>query len=78
MLAALTARYPTSPAREISDLLREMDEANMLYLDKRDTGDMPRAYKQWRNSQLRRITRIRELLALQTASSTATPSADGD
>jgi len=76
MLAALTARYPASHAREISDLLREMDEANMLYLDKRDTGDVPRAYKQWRTSQLRRITRIRELLTLQTTSPTATPPAD--
>jgi 3',5'-cyclic AMP phosphodiesterase CpdA len=76
MLAALAVRYPTSPAHEISDLLREMDEANMLYLDKRDTGDMPRVYKQWRTSQLRRISRIRELLALQTTSS-ARPPADG-
>ncbi len=65
MLAALADRYPTSPAREIADLLREMDYANESYLEKRDTGDPLRTYKKWRTSQLRRISSIHELLAHQ-------------
>ena len=77
LLAALADRYPTSPARETGELLREMDEANALYLEKRDTGDASRAYKQWRAPQLRRITRIRELLAARAATpSRSTPLAD--
>jgi 3',5'-cyclic AMP phosphodiesterase CpdA len=75
MLAALTVRYPMSPAREISDLLHEIDEANILYLNKRNTGDVSRVYEQWRTAQLRRITHIRELL-LQIISSTDTIPAD--
>jgi 3',5'-cyclic AMP phosphodiesterase CpdA len=66
MLAALADRYPTSSAHEIGDLLREMDDANLAYLTKRDTGDALRAYKQWRTSQLRRIDSIHRLLAYQS------------
>lgn len=66
MLAALADRYPTPSAREIGDLLREMDDANLSYFEKRDTGDAMRAYKQWHTSQLRRMESIRKLLAHQT------------
>ena len=72
-LTALADRYPTSPAREIGDLLREMDEANTPYLGKRDTGDPLRAYRQWRTPQLRRISRIRELLSPHAAPPSGPP-----
>jgi len=79
MLAALADRYPVSPAREIGDLLREMDDANTPYLAKRDTGDPLRAYRHWRAPQLRRITRIRELLAPHALSpSGSTPTQSGN
>jgi hypothetical protein len=65
MLAALAGRFQESPAREIGEFVREMDEASALYLEKRDAGTAPRAYKQWRSSQLRRITRLRGLLCAQ-------------
>jgi 3',5'-cyclic AMP phosphodiesterase CpdA len=77
MLAALAERYPPSPAHEVGELLRDMDEANGLYLEKRDTRDALPAYRQWRTRQLHRITRIRELLASHTTSpSQSKPSAD--
>lgn len=38
----LAGRFPASFAREIGELLRDMDEANVLYLEKRDAGDASR------------------------------------
>jgi 3',5'-cyclic AMP phosphodiesterase CpdA len=63
MLTLLAERYPTSSAREIGDLVQEMDDDNVSYLGRRGTGDTSRAYKRWRTSQLRRINDIYELLA---------------
>jgi 3',5'-cyclic AMP phosphodiesterase CpdA len=63
MLSVLADRYPTSAARETSELLREMHEANALYREKRNTREASRAYEDWRIPQLARITRFRELLA---------------
>jgi hypothetical protein len=68
MIAVLAARYPTSPAQEIGDLLRDMDEANTPYLARQEPGDAVRAYGQWRRPQLRRINRIHDLLAPQAVS----------
>lgn len=63
MLAVLGACYPASPARDVGDLLREMDDTNAAYLATRESGDTLRSYGQWRTPQLRRISRIHELLA---------------
>lgn len=63
MLTVLGSRYPASPARDVGDLLREMDDTNAAYLATRESGDTLRAYRQWRTPQLRRIARIQELLA---------------
>ena len=72
MLDALAERYPMSPARETGELLREMDEANASYLEKRNTGDSLRVYRQWRGRQLQRITRMRGLIAPSAPSSSGT------
>jgi 3',5'-cyclic AMP phosphodiesterase CpdA len=74
MLDALANRYPTSPARETGELLREMDDANALYREKRNTTNASRAYKEWRNRQLSRITRLRQLLAADAAAPSASTS----
>jgi hypothetical protein len=63
MLDALASRYPQSSARDVSDLLREMDEANESYLSQRDTGDSVRAYRRWRSRQGQKLVRLRQLLA---------------
>ena len=63
MLDALASRYPQSSAREVSELLREMDEANESYLSQRDTGDSVRAYTRWRTRQGQKLIRLRQLLA---------------
>lgn len=78
MLAALADRYPTSPAREVGELLREMVEANALYPDKRVAGDRSRTFGQWRNPQLRRLTRVRELLAPHRVSPAVQPTSPAD
>ena len=39
MLEALAERYPGSPARDVSGLLRDMDEANKAYLNDLSSGD---------------------------------------
>ena len=68
MLVALADSYPESPARDIGEALRDMDEANALYVQERETGDPSRRYTQWRTQQRRRLTRIRELLAPEAKS----------
>ena len=49
MLEPLAVRYRGSPAREVSELLREIDEANKSYLRDRNTADPPRTYARWRS-----------------------------
>lgn len=79
MLEALADRYPQSPAREVAELLREMDEANKAYLDDRTTGDPSRTYTRWRNRQRPKLLRLRQLLALSpNASFHSQPADDPD
>jgi 3',5'-cyclic AMP phosphodiesterase CpdA/thymidylate synthase len=72
MLEALADRYPRSPARDVSELLRDMDEANKAYLNDLSSGDPLRTYSWWRSRQQPKLIRLRELLA----SSSAIPSDD--
>jgi 3',5'-cyclic AMP phosphodiesterase CpdA len=62
MLEALTDRYPQSPASDICELLRDMDEANKTYLNDVKTGDPFPAYKRWRSRQQPKVIRLREIL----------------
>jgi 3',5'-cyclic AMP phosphodiesterase CpdA len=68
MLEPLAVRYPASPAREISELLREIDEANKSYLHDRNTADPSRTYARWRGRLAPKLTRLRELLSGPPAS----------
>ena len=63
MLEALVDRYPRSPAREVSEVLRDMEEANKTYVNDLNTGDPLTAYRQWRGRQQPKLARLRELLA---------------
>ena len=67
MLEALAERYPGSPARDVSGLLRDMDEANKAYLNDLSSGDPLRTYTRWRSRQQPRLIRLRELLASPSA-----------
>lgn len=62
MLIALADRYPRSSARAVGELIRDMDEANAMYLGQRDSRDALAAYRRWRSSQQRRLTALRKLL----------------
>jgi len=62
MLEALMDRYPRSPAREVSEMLRDMEEANKAYLNGLNTGDPFTAYRQWLSRQQPKLARLRELL----------------
>lgn len=62
MLLALSVRYPQSPARELSELLTEMDEANKDYLSRRNTGDPAVTYRSWRKRLEPKLSRLRQLL----------------
>jgi predicted phosphodiesterase len=76
MLAALANRYPRSAAGATGELLREMDDVNARYLEKRNTKDASRAYRQWHASQSSKIARLRELLVPDAATpSPSTPPA---
>lgn len=77
MLEALADRYPQSPALEVAELLREMDEANEAYLHDRNTGDPSYTYTRWRRRQQPKLRRLRELLALSLKASFRSRSADG-
>jgi 3',5'-cyclic AMP phosphodiesterase CpdA/thymidylate synthase len=68
MLDPLAVRYLGSPAREVSELLREIDEANKSYLRERNTGDPSRTYARWRGRLVPKLARLRELLARSPAS----------
>ena len=63
MLEPLAVRYPGSPAREVSELLREIDEANRSYLRDRNTADPSRTYARWRSRLAPKLARLRELIA---------------
>jgi hypothetical protein len=62
MLEALVDRYPQSPAREVSEVLRDMEEANEAYVSGSNTGDPFAAYRRWRGRQQPKLARLRELL----------------
>jgi 3',5'-cyclic AMP phosphodiesterase CpdA len=62
MLEALRDRYPDSPAREVSEVLRDMEEANKAYVNDLNTGDPLTAYRRWRRRQQPKLARLRELL----------------
>jgi hypothetical protein len=62
MLEALADRYPRSPARDVSELLRDIDEANKAYLNEVNTGDPFTAYTRWRNRQQPKLIRLHEIL----------------
>jgi hypothetical protein len=68
MLEPLAVRYRGSPAREVSELLREIDEANKSYLRDRNTADPPRTYARWRSRLAPKLARLRELLTRSPAS----------
>ena len=61
MLEALADRYPQSPAPEVSEVLRDMEEANKAYVNDLNTGDPLTAYRQWRGRQQPKLARLREL-----------------
>jgi hypothetical protein len=63
MLEALANRYPRSPARSVSELLRDIDEANKAYLNDLNSRDPFPTYTQWRTRQEPKFARLRELLA---------------
>lgn len=63
MLEALVDRYPQSPAPEVSEVLRDMEEANKAYMNDLNTGDPLTAYRQCRGRQQPKLARLRELLA---------------
>jgi 3',5'-cyclic AMP phosphodiesterase CpdA/thymidylate synthase len=63
MLEALAIRFPRSPARDVSELLRDMDEANKAYLTDLNAGDPFPTYTRWRSRQQPKLARLRELLA---------------
>ena len=67
MLIALAERYPRSPARDVSELLRDMDEANKAYLNDLNSGDPFRTYAEWRRRQQAKLKRFHELLAAPSA-----------
>lgn len=71
MLEALADRYPRSPARDVSELLRDMDEVNKTYLNDLNTGDPFPTYTRWRTRQQPKLVRLRELLAPQAAATPA-------
>jgi hypothetical protein len=71
MLEPLAVRYPRSPAREVSELLGEIDEANKSYLRDRNTADPSRNYARWRSRLAPKLARLRELLARPPASDTS-------
>ena len=71
MLEALADRYPQSPARDVSELFRDMDEANKAYLNALNGGDPFPTYTQWRRRQQPKLVRLRELLAPPSATSPA-------
>jgi 3',5'-cyclic AMP phosphodiesterase CpdA len=62
MLEALVDRYPRSPVREVSEVLRDMEEANKAYVKDLNTGDPFAAYRQWLSRQQPKLARLRELL----------------
>jgi len=62
LLEALVDRYPRSPAREVSEVLRDMEEANKTYVNDLNTGDPFTAYRQWLSRQQPKLARLRELL----------------
>jgi hypothetical protein len=62
MLEALVDRYPESPAREVSEVLRDMEETNKAYVNDLNTGDPLTAYRRWRRRQQPKLARLRELL----------------
>ncbi len=62
MLEALVDRYPRSPAREVSEVLRDMEETNKTYVNDLNTGDPLTAYRQWFSRQQPKLARLRELL----------------
>jgi hypothetical protein len=69
MLEPLAVRYSRSPAREASELLREIGEANKSYLLERNTTTDPsRTYARWRSRLAPKLARLRELLARPPAS----------
>jgi 3',5'-cyclic AMP phosphodiesterase CpdA len=68
MLEPLAFRYRGSLAREVSELLREIDEANKSYLRDRNTADPLRTYVWWRGRLAPKLARLRELLARPPAS----------
>jgi 3',5'-cyclic AMP phosphodiesterase CpdA len=61
MLEALVDRYPL-PAREVSEVLRDIEQANKAYMNDLNTGDPFEAYRQWRGRQQPKLARLRELL----------------
>jgi len=68
MLETLAVRYQRSPAREVSELLREIDDANKSYLRDRNTADPSRTYARWGGRLAPKLARLRELLARSPAS----------
>lgn len=75
MLEALAVRYPQSPAHDVCELLRDMEEANKAYANDLNTADPLHSYKQWRRRQQPKLLRLRELLMpSSTAASTGTTS----
>ena len=73
MLEALVDRYPRSPAREVSEVLRDMEEANKAYLNDLNTGDPFTAYRQWLSRQQPKLARLRELLTPAATVASETP-----
>lgn len=67
MLGALADRYPGSPASDVCELLRDMDETNKAYLNDLKNGDPFSSYKRWRRRQQPKLVRLRELLAPPSA-----------
>lgn len=75
MLEALTTRYPQSLARDVGELLRDIEEANKAYANDLNTADPFPAYRQWRRRQRPKLRRLRELLMPPSAAaSTSTTS----
>jgi 3',5'-cyclic AMP phosphodiesterase CpdA len=63
MLEELAHRYPQSPAHDVGELLRDMEEANKTYLNDLNARDPVPAYRRWRSRQKPKLLRLRELLA---------------
>jgi 3',5'-cyclic AMP phosphodiesterase CpdA len=65
ILSELETRYPSSPAKAVAEVLRDLDEQNRIYLEARDGANARAAYKKWRGKVRPKLTKVRELLALE-------------